>query len=467
VTGWRRTLLMTGAAFAASVLAGAARSAPLPQEIPLRPLRFEVPRPQRATLQNGVPVHLVEDRTLPTLSLTVLLRAGSADDPAGLAGTAEVTAEALRSGGAGDRTPRAFEDALADLGARIETEVDADFMEISLWTPATGGREAAALLADLLRRPAFDAGAVRTARERRLEEARREEDSPETLVEREFTRRLMAGHPYGNWPNEQSVARIRRAEVREFWTRHCRPSRLILAAAGDFQSAEMVEQLRSLFGTWEEPAPAGEAPEGGAAGRAPTAAGLPRPPRDPILISRDLAQTNMMIGHPGPSWDDPDLPALEVLEHVLTYYRYFLDVRDNRGLAYITFASFIPRRGPGIFLGYAGTRAEAAPEALGLMRKHLAEVAAGRFSDREVEGAREAVAASFLHRFSTAAETAQQFARAEMRGLPDAWLSGYARRVSALTPAELRRVAARHLHPEHLWVVVIGKDDAFRAVAAP
>lgn len=480
----RRSQAPRRAALAGALLVCApALAGPLPEPIRPAPLRFEVPRPRRETLPNGVAVYLLEDRTLPAVSVGALFRAGSADDPPGLAGLAEVTLEAMRSGGAGERDPESFEDDLADLAAVIECAALLDTSRCDLWSLASSAPGALEQFADLLRRPRLAPAAVRTARERRAEEARREEDDPETVAEREFNRLLFAGHAYGNWPTVESVSAIRRRDVGEFHRSHLRPSRLILYAAGNFEAAAMRERLAALFGDWREPAaaaasapPGAGAPPPGAAGAAgekgePAGGSEPAPgkPRTegPMVLARPLAQTSLILGHAGPRWDDPDLPALEVLSRLLSYYRYYLDVRDTRGLAYDAYASFSARRLGGVLEAYAGTRAEATRETLRLMRHHLEEVAAGRFTDEEAAGARDAVAASFVHRFSTAAETAERFAQNELRGRPVEWLLEYGRRVAAVTSSDLRRVAREHLRPQDLLTIVVGDPHKFGSLEGP
>jgi zinc protease len=459
-------------------------ASPLPSKVDVKPLHFEPARPERIALPGGPVIFLLQDRRVPAVSLTALFRAGSAEDPPDQAGLAELTAEAVRSGGAAGMVPAALEEALADLAVRIEQGTTRDLTRFDLWALASQAPRAVELLADLLQAPSFEARALRTARERRIEEARREEEEPHLVATREFNRALFGGHPYGCWADEESLSRIGRREVRGFHREHYRRSRLILAVSGDFERDPLLALLRRRFAEWPEPAgaPAAGATsaasaaraegEGAAAGAtqavgAGTSAGpgggAPAPPR---IIERDLSQASMIIGHRGPRWDDPDLPALEVLAHILGYYRYYLEIRDNRGLAYVAEAGFSPGILAGALAGYAGTRAEQAGETLELMRRQLEEVAEGKFTDEEARGARESVTSGLVHRFGTAAETVREHALAEARGLPPGWLEAYGRRLAALTPEDLRRAARRHIRPAELQVVVVGPPGSAAAAVA-
>jgi zinc protease len=438
-------------------------ASPLPSNVEVKPLRFEPPPPERIALAGGPVIFLFPDRRVPAVSLTALFRAGSAEDPADQAGLAELTAEAVRAGGAAGLAPAAFEEALADLAARIEHEATRDLTRFDLWALASQAPRAVELLADLLRAPAFDARALRTARERRIEEARREEEEPYLVALREFNRTLFGGHPYGRWPDEESLSRIGRRQVRAFHRGHYRRSRLILAVSGDFERDPLLALLGRRFGEWPEAAgaPAAGAAETGAPGPVGGAA-----PASPRVVERDLSQTSMIIGHRGPRWDDPDLPALEVLAHLADYYRFYLEIRDSRGLAYVAGTTLSPGILTGALAGYAGTRAEQAGETLALMRGQLEEIAEGKFTDDEARGARESVASRLVHRFGTAAETVREHALAEARGLPAGWLESYGRRLAALTPADLRQAARRHIRPAELRTVVVGRPLSAAAAAS-
>ncbi|MEE9219210.1 MAG: hypothetical protein V3U98_09095 [Acidobacteriota bacterium] len=55
----------------------------------------------------------------------------------------------------------------------------------------------------------------------------------------------------------------------------------------------------------------------------------------------------------------------------------------------------------------------------------------------------------------------------EARGLPAEWLTGYARRVEALTPEQLRGLARPHLRPRDLLLVIAGDEQRIGQAATP
>src|SRR5918996_737180 len=94
---------------------------------------FEIPQPERVVLDNGMVVMLLEDHELPLIEATALVHAGSRFDPADKVG-------------------------LAELGA------DGDMVRASLSSLKADFPQVLRIFADVLRRPAFDAGKLEVVR---------------------------------------------------------------------------------------------------------------------------------------------------------------------------------------------------------------------------------------------------------------------------------------------------------------
>jgi zinc protease len=70
-----------------------------PDRITYKPLRFQPPQAERMMLENGVTLYVLEDRELPLINLSLVVRTGSMYDPERKEGLAELTATVMRTGG--------------------------------------------------------------------------------------------------------------------------------------------------------------------------------------------------------------------------------------------------------------------------------------------------------------------------------------------------------------------------------
>ena len=70
-----------------------------PRTISFPPLKFDIPKSERALLPNGMVVYMLEDHELPLVNMTAYIRTGSVYEPADKAGLAGLTGAVIRSGG--------------------------------------------------------------------------------------------------------------------------------------------------------------------------------------------------------------------------------------------------------------------------------------------------------------------------------------------------------------------------------
>jgi hypothetical protein len=72
-----------------------------PEKLTFPELVFEPPHPSdfRTTLSNGMVVYIAEDKELPLINVTVLIRGGAAWEPAEKAGLASLVGTMMRDGG--------------------------------------------------------------------------------------------------------------------------------------------------------------------------------------------------------------------------------------------------------------------------------------------------------------------------------------------------------------------------------
>jgi zinc protease len=87
---------------------------------PGAPPALKLPPIQKQKLSNGLAVWIVEQHEVPLAQINLIVRAGSAVDPAGKFGIASMTANMLDEG-AGGKSALELADALEFLGANLST----------------------------------------------------------------------------------------------------------------------------------------------------------------------------------------------------------------------------------------------------------------------------------------------------------------------------------------------------------
>src|SRR5215475_11368786 len=204
------------------------------------------------TLQNGLKVLLVENPSIPTISLTASVIAGARFDPEPKAGLA-IMASRLLDEGTETRTSLEIADAIESVGGAIET--DGSF-ERTMATASILNKDVdlgLELLSDLLIHPAFPQEYVDKEIERTLAEITSAQDRPQVVAGWAFNELVYQNHPLHRpshgYPG--TVDKITRADLVDYHRRYFVPNNVILSVVGDFRVPELLPKFEKAFGCWE------------------------------------------------------------------------------------------------------------------------------------------------------------------------------------------------------------------------
>jgi zinc protease len=447
--------------------------------LPPPPPRFEIPRPERVTLDNGMVVMLLEDHELPLVAVTALIRTGSRLDPPAKLGLGALAGELLRTGGiarvAGEGATRlapggalsadAMDDLLESRAAAMEVAIGESSGSASLGCLAEDFASLLPLFAAMLRHPAFDAGRLDLARDLAKSRLERENDDPDTVLWRELAR-LVYGpdSPYGRTPSFATLDAVARADLVAWHERQVQPQSIVLGLVGDFHTAAALAAVRAAFADW----PRGTyQPPGG------DSFPYRRQPNPGLFVidKRDMSQSEVAMGHLGVLKNDPDFHALQVLDDVLSgsfASRLVNDVRTEKGLAYAVEG----RVGsdwdhPGLAALSLSTKTQTTAAGIAALLAEARDLTARPVTDEEVARAKQSILASFVFHSDSRAKVLDQQLVFELYGYPSDWLERYRAAIEAVTTDAVRQAAARHLHPDQFTILVVGPAETKDPSLAP
>jgi len=258
------------------------------------------PEPRVERLANGLRVVLVEDHTLPLVSVQVWYRVGSAQDDLRRPGLCHVTRTilehrddaALRLRAAGVR----FESRTLRDACYFATSLPPDFAEFVLAIEAGRMRPRRATP------EAVAQGLVAAARDDTVEP-----ENSEHLAERVLAGALWGEHPYRHPPGfvAETLRDVRPDDVNEFLERWFVPASATIVLVGDISDVATLELIRKLFVElpWAEP---------------PRRAEHPAPKAETIrLAPLASARPGVEIAWLAPPAGDIDHAAIAVLMHRL------------------------------------------------------------------------------------------------------------------------------------------------------
>lgn len=413
--------------------------------------RFTLPQGESFKLANGLTVIHHYKPGLPLVAAQLVVRSGSAENPADVPGLAGFTAQMLEEGTATRSAPQ-IADEIAQLGAFLDTGTGADASMVSLLSLRANFAPALDIMADIVLRPAFPNAEVERQRADRIGELIQQRDDPESVAAVAAAGALYgSGHPkgYGQLGTEPAIRAVTRDDLVDFWRRHYVPGNAALVVSGDIARGELKALVESRFAAWAR----AEVPDGGAEEPAGTPARL-------VLVDQPGAvQTALRVTSIGVARTTPDFPALQVLNGALGGMfssRLNNNLRETKGYTYGISSWFRYDRTPGPFVVAGSVRRDATGASV---REIFSEVNAMRDAPlpaAELDTARDAQVLSLPGAFETNADIGASMADIFIYGLP---LDYYARlpgQLSGVTAAQVQAAARKYLAPERMKVVAVG-----------
>ncbi len=456
----RRTLLGWIALAALSAATAPAQIPKSYKELKYPPLNeIKIPEPVRFELPNGMVVYLVEDHELPLISAAAMIRTGSRWEPAAKAGLASITGTVMRTGGSEKFPGDQLDEELDRLGASVETAIGEDSGRAVVSVLKEDVDRGLVILADILQHPLFPQDKIELAKIQQRDRIARRNDNPNAIAFREF-RRIIYGKdsPYARQPEYDTLNSITREDLIAFHREYFQPENVILAAWGDFKSAEMREKIEKTLGQW---------PRGGRAKPAvpPVAAEARQRAGIYQIVKDDMPNTWVVMGFLAGRRDEPDYYALEVMNDILGggfASRLFNKVRTEQGLAYTVGSSWgAGWDRPGLFTALGSTKTESTVQILESMRREIQKLAEEGVTEDELARAKDSILKGFAFEFDSTAEIVQRLVSYEYYGYPRDYLQQYRARIEKVTRAEIARVAKQYLKTDQLAIVVLGRATGF------
>ncbi|MBS0126316.1 M16 family metallopeptidase [Thetidibacter halocola] len=407
---------------------------------------------QEVTSPGGFTAWLVEEPSIPFISLEIRFRGGASLDAEGKRGATNMMVGLLEEG-AGDLDARAFAEAAESIAATLDFDVGDDDVSVSARFLTETTDEAMRLLRAALIEPRFDADAVERVRAQIVSGIRSDERDPDAIAGRTFDALFFPDHPYGT-PYEgtvDSVTALTRDDLVAAHKAALARDRVYVAAAGDISADELAALMDGLLGALPEtgapmPAETSVAADGGL-----------------TVVPFDVPQSVALFGHEGMERDDPDFFAAFVMNTVLGgggfEARLMEEVREKRGLTYGVYSYLVPKDRAAIYTGRVASANDRVAEAIEVIRAEWARMAENGVTEEELTRAKTYLTGAYPLRFDGNGPIARMLVGMQMEGLTPDYVNTRNAQVEAVTLDDVRRVAGELLQPDKLHFVVVGQPQ--------
>ena len=282
---------------------------------------------ERTVLPEGPRVISVQVPGTRSVTIEAHVLAGSRAEGPDLAGAAHFMEHLTFKGTAAFPTTRALSEAVEGVGGSFNASTDRESTVYWVRVPARHAELAMTVLGELVIRPLLDPAEIENERPVIVEEIRSYLDDPAEHVSVLLDQALFGDTALGREiaGTEESVRALPVDGLHAFWAAGYRPANTVVACSGDLPHERVVELASAAFGSGDGARPAFE-----------PAPPLPAGERF-LRAGRATTQAQLSVGLPALRRDDPEAWALSVLNAILgdgMSSRLFLEVREERGLAY-------------------------------------------------------------------------------------------------------------------------------------
>jgi len=425
-------------------------------------------RVQRMRLENGLSLVFLPKKTRgQTVNMTLRLNLGNVEALKGRRAAGTLAADMLRRG-TRSRTRQEIKDEIERLHSNLSLFGGPTEVTASVESSRDAFPEMLELVADVLRNPSFPAEEFNQVRQEAIQDAEEEKNDPRSRAFDTLNRHI------NPWPKDdvrysptpdEAIAEIQALEVSDLERFHrdfYGASSAQLAVVGDFDPAETQTLARNLLGDWATKIPYEFAPN----------TYSETSPLVSTIETPDKESASFAAGLRLPLQDnDADYPALALGSYMtgggFLNSRLATRIRRTDGLSYGVGAFFnASERIPSAWFSSWAIYAPQNDERLvNAFREEIQKILDEGFTENEIAEAKTGWLQSRQLSRSQDGELAGRLARYEELGRTLGWDEELEKKVSVLSPKELKEAFRRHIALERMSIVRAGDFARTKKVA--
>ncbi|MBD2299702.1 pitrilysin family protein [Nostoc sp. FACHB-190] len=269
---------------------------------------------RKTVLENGLTVLTKEVHTAPVVSVQIWYKVGSRYEAPGTNGIAHQLEHMMFKGT--KNRPVQFARLFSALGS--DSNAFTSYEQTAYYGTVEREKLKALLVleADRMQNSLIEPEQLATEKRVVISELQGYENSAEYRLNRAVMQALFPNHAYGLpvGGNKADVEKFQVEQVKEYYRKFYTPDNAVLVIVGDFQTSKTLETVKEIFGKLPRRQEAG-----GESFTQHSALPTPHSPLPTPLILREQGAAAMLqVVYPLPNLHHPDIPALEVMDYILT-----------------------------------------------------------------------------------------------------------------------------------------------------
>ncbi|MGI8656466.1 MAG: M16 family metallopeptidase [Pyrinomonadaceae bacterium] len=416
-------------------------------------------------LPNGLEVVVLEDHTVPLVTVELAAKNGSYTEPPELNGLSHLYEHMFFKGNRAIANQEDYLRQIGQLGIAYNGQTQTELVNYYFTTTSPNFPTALRLMRDAARYPLFDESEFERERQVVIGEIDRNESNPYFPLQREMNDRLFYKYPSRKNPlgNRQTVSTATTAMMRLIQSRYYVPNNTALVVTGDVRAEDIYRQAQQLFGDWaraDDPFV-----------KFPLVEHPPLQKSEGAVLKAPVQNVVINIGWQGPSIgkDNPATYAADVFSFILTqpnsrFQRALVDTGLVTGVS----IGYLTQRNVGPINVIAQTTPDKARATVRAIYNEIAHFNdRDYFTDEQLENAKGLLEAEDLYsREKTSDYTHTISFWWASTGLD--YFRGYLKNLRATSRADISRYVANYIQGKpHVGLAIMSEDAATKTGLKP
>ena len=337
---------------------------------------------------SGIKFWLVEDKSLPLISLSFLFKGGSSLDPGGKEGVTNLMTSLLDEG-SDNFSASEFKLAMRENGVKISYSASKEKINGTFQVVKSQIQEGFWLLHESLNKPLFQLDKINEVKSQIEASIKIDQSNISTIASDKFNDFFFINNKLGKTVkgNLDSLSKIKRLDILKSFEKSITKNNLVIGIAGDINSELAKKYIDYVFGNL---------PINNSIKPIST---LPDLRNGVEIFEIDTPQTTVVFGQRGLSRNNKDYFSARIANYILGgggfQSRLYKEIRERNGLVYSIYSYLLPFERTGIIIGGFQTRNENVKNTIQKVRDEWINIRVNGISKKELANAKTYFKGSF------------------------------------------------------------------------
>ena len=259
-------------------------------------------------------------------------------------------------------------------------------------------------------------------------------------------------HPFGEFTSKESVNKITLEDVKNNYNSYFKPNNAYLVIEGDIDTKEIEKLVKSIFSNWKK----GEIP----AYTIPVTESVATTEINFIDMQNAVQSEIAVINNVDLTLGDKDYYSALMASNILGgggTARLFMNLREDKGYTYGSYASLRQDRYAGTFRATASVRNVVTDSSVVEIQKEINRIRYEKVTSEELKNSKEEYIGGFVMDVQKPRTVANFALNIERYNLPKDFYANYIKNIKAVTLDDVQNAAIKYFRGDKAKIIITGK----------